>query len=161
MVCSCENGKETDFSLLDNIIEENRDNEGILINVLHKAQTHYGALTPQIQKRISEGLNIPLSEVYGTITFYHFFTMVPKGKYVVKICTGTACYVRGANKLVEKFSEKLGIEVGGTTDDGLFSLETVRCVGACSLAPVVTVNDEDIFKRVSAKEIDDIIAKYK
>ncbi|PLX17442.1 MAG: NAD(P)H-dependent oxidoreductase subunit E [Candidatus Muiribacterium halophilum] len=161
MVCSCENGKETDFSLLDNIIEENRDNEGILINVLHKAQTHYGALTPQIQKRISEGLNIPLSEVYGTITFYHFFTMVPKGKYVVKICTGTACYVRGANKLVEQFSEKLGIEVGGTTDDGLFSLETVRCVGACSLAPVVTVNDEDIFKRVSAKEIDDIIAKYK
>lgn len=82
-------------------------------------------------------------------------------KFVIKICTGTACYVRGANKLVEQFAEKLGIEVGGTTDDGLFSLETVRCVGACSLAPVVTVNDEDIFKRVTAKEIDDIIAKYK
>jgi len=161
MVCRCEQEKETDFSFLDGIIEENRNNEGILINVLHQAQTHYGALTPEIQKRISEGLDIPLSEVYGTITFYHFFTMVPKGKYVVKICIGTACYVRGADKLVEQFAEKLKIEVGGTTDDGLFSLETVRCVGACSLAPVVTVNDEDIFKRVTTKEIDNIIAKYR
>lgn len=158
-MCSC--NCQTDYSYLDRIIEENKSREGILINVLHAAQTHYGALTPDIQKKIADGLSIPLSVVYGTVTFYHFFTMIPKGKYVIKICTGTACYVRGANRLVESFAEKLGVEVGGTTPDGLFSLETVRCVGACSLAPVVTVNDIDIFKRVTTKEVDGIIAGYR
>ncbi|MFW5782469.1 MAG: NAD(P)H-dependent oxidoreductase subunit E [Candidatus Muiribacteriaceae bacterium] len=159
MTCKCE--KNTDFNSLDKLIADSRDQEGILINVLHQAQTMYGALTPEIQNRIAEGLNIPLSQVYGTVTFYHFFTMVPKGRYIIKICTGTACYVRGANKLVESFSEKLGIPVGGTTEDGLFSLETVRCVGACSLAPVVVVNDVDIFKRVTPNETDGIIRKYR
>ncbi|MBN2852182.1 MAG: NAD(P)H-dependent oxidoreductase subunit E [Clostridia bacterium] len=159
MACEC--GNCIDYSVLERIIEESRGKEGILINVLHSAQEHYGALTPDIQKKIAEGLNIPLSQVYGTVTFYHFFTMVPKGKYVIKICTGTACYVRGANKLVESFADKLNVEVGGTTSDGLFSLETVRCVGACSLAPVVTVNDVDIYKRVTPKEIDGIIEGYR
>jgi NADH-quinone oxidoreductase subunit E len=158
-MCNCE--CQVDYSFLDKLIEDNKDKEGILINVLHAAQTRYGALTEDIQKRIAKGLNVPLSQVYGTVTFYHFFTMVQKGKYVIKICTGTACYVRGANKLVEEFAKKLNIEVGGTTKDGLFSLETVRCVGACSLAPVVVVNDVDIYKRVTPKEIDKIIAGYK
>ncbi|MGM0606943.1 MAG: NAD(P)H-dependent oxidoreductase subunit E [Candidatus Muiribacteriota bacterium] len=158
-MCGCE--KQIDFSYLDDLIEKNKTKEGILINVLHAAQTEYGALTPAIQKRISDGLSIPLSVIYGTVTFYHFFNMVPKGKYVIKICTGTACYVRGANKLVEQFAEKLNIEPGSTTRDGMFSLETVRCVGACSLAPVVVVNDVDIYKRVTQKEIDGIIEGYR
>ena len=117
-----------------------------LINVLHKCQEHFGYLPAEVQEVVAEGLNVPVAKIYGVVTFYSFFSMTPKGKHPVSICMGTACYVRGGEKVLEEFKKELGIQVGQTTKDGKFSLSSLRCVGACGLAPVVLVGDKDLWQ---------------
>ena len=124
-----------------------------------RADTIYGYLPYEVQKKISEGLDIPMAEIYGVVTFYTQFSIYPKGKFNVAVCLGTACYVKGSGDIIEKFKERLGIEVGQCTDDGKFSLEATRCIGACGLAPVLTVND-DVYGKITADDVDDILSKY-
>jgi len=142
------------------IIEESKTKPGSLIHVLHEAQEIYGYLPIEVQKVISEGLNIPLAEVYGVVTFYAQFSLKPKGEYKISVCLGTACYVKGADKLLEELQSELSIGVGDCTDDGRFSLDACRCIGACGLAPVFTVND-DVYGRKVPEDIPGILAKYK
>ena len=144
---------------LEEIIEKYKETPGALIPVLHEAQDLYGYLPFEVQKIIADGLNIPVAKVYGVVTFYSQFSLNPKGKYRVSVCLGTACYVKGAAEILDKLKERLSIDVGECTDDGLFSLDSCRCIGACSLAPVVTINDEVYGKLVPA-DIDGIIDKY-
>jgi NADP-reducing hydrogenase subunit HndA len=132
---------------------------GELINVLHKTQGAFGYLPAEVQEVIAEELDVPVAKVYGVVTFYSFFTMIPKGKHPISICTGTACYVRGAEKVLEEFKKELKIEVGETSGDGLFSIACLRCVGACGLAPVVMVGDKT-YGRVSPEMVKDIVAEY-
>ena len=130
-----------------------------MINVLHKTQHTFGYLPAEVQEVIAHELNLPVAKVYGVVTFYTFFTMIPKGKYPISVCMGTACYVRGAEKVVDEFKKILGVKVGETTADGKFSLSCLRCVGACGLAPVVLVGDKT-YGRVSAEGIKDILKEY-
>lgn len=130
-----------------------------LINVLHKAQGIFGYLPAEVQEIVARELKIPVAKVYGIVTFYSFFTMIPKGQNPVSICMGTACYVRGAEKVLEEFKKKLNVEVGETTKDGKFSLNCLRCVGACGLAPVVMVGDKT-YGRVSPDGVQEILAEY-
>ncbi len=145
---------------LGTYIESVGDMPGPLINVLHKAQGIFGYLPMEVQTFISQRLDIPLSTVYGVVTFYNFFSMTPRGKYVVNICMGTACYVKGAAQVVDYFKDGLGIEEGETTEDNMFTLTTARCFGACGLAPVLMVN-EDVYGHVDRKKVAEIINKYK
>jgi NADH:ubiquinone oxidoreductase subunit E len=147
------------YKQLDKIIEKHKDVRGPLIQVLHAAQELFGWLPEKAQVRIAKGLGIPLSEVHGVLSFYSFFTTVPRGKHTIRVCLGTACYVRGGKQVLEKFQKELGIGVRDTTEDRQFSLELNRCVGACGLAPVVTVG-EDIYRRVKIDKIPEIIRKY-
>jgi len=130
-----------------------------LINVLHSCQEHFGYLPAEVQEVISEHLNVPVAKVYGVVTFYSFFTMTPKGKNPISICMGTACYVRGAEKVLEEFKKELGIQVGETTRDNKFSLSSLRCVGACGLAPVVLVGDKT-YGRVAPDDVRGILKEY-
>ncbi len=130
-----------------------------LINVLHKAQGIFGYLPAEVQEIVARELKIPVAKVYGVVTFYSFFTMIPKGQNPISICLGTACYVRGAEKVLEEFRRKLNVEVGETTKDGKFSLNCLRCVGACGLAPVVMVG-EKTYGRVSPDGVQEILAEY-
>lgn len=155
-----EMNEEHIYAELDKIIQQHKDVKGPLIQVLHAAQELIGWLPEKAQVQIAKGLDIPLSEVHGVLSFYSFFTTVPKGRHTVRVCLGTACYVRGGKQVLERFQHDLGIDVNGTTEDRNFSLEVNRCVGACGLAPVVTV-DEDIYKRVKVDKIPEIIRKYK
>jgi NADH-quinone oxidoreductase subunit E/NADP-reducing hydrogenase subunit HndA len=132
---------------------------GELINVLHKAQSIFGYLPAEVQEIVAHELNVPVAKVYGVVTFYSFFTMIPKGQHPISVCTGTACYVRGAEKVLDEFKRRLKIEVGETSADGKFSLSCLRCVGACGLAPVVLVG-EKVYGRVSADGVADILAEY-
>ncbi len=150
--------KEQEAKLME-IIAEHKDQQGAVIPVLHKAQEVYGYLPIEVQKMISEGLGVPLAEIYGIVTFYTQFSLNPKGDYQIGICLGTACYVKGSGDILEKFKERLGIDVGECTPDGKFSLDATRCIGACGLAPVLTVNDE-VYGRLEVKDVDDILAKY-
>ncbi len=144
---------------LDEIIARHKDMDGGLIPVLHQAQEVYGYLPIEVQQIIAEGLNVPMAEVYGVVTFYTQFTTNPKGKYKIAVCLGTACYVKGAQDLVDKISQRIGIGVGECTADGKFSLDATRCIGACGLAPVLTVND-DVYGRLVVDDIDGILDKY-
>ena len=148
------------YKKLDEIIESYRGQRGILIQVLHKAQELFGWLPEKVQIKVAEGTGIPLSEVHGVVTFYSFFHTAPRGEHTIRVCLGTACYVRGGKQMLEQFAKDLKVEVGGTTEDGKFSLEINRCVGACGLAPVVVV-DNDIYRRVKLDKIPGIIAKYR
>lgn len=148
-----------ELSTVDAIIERYRSKPGSLIPVLEDVQNALGYLPASIQKKIALGLGVPFSEVYGVVTFYSFFTMVPRGKHTVKCCLGTACYVRGGKKILEKLSGTLGIEPGETTADRLFSLETVRCLGACGLAPVITADDET-FRHVKPTKVVELLKNY-
>ena len=141
------------------IINKYKDTRGALIPVLHEAQEVYGYLPLEVQRTISEKLNIPLAEVYGVVSFYTQFSINPKGKYQISVCMGTACYVKGANAILDKFRTRLSIDVGECTEDGRFSLDACRCIGACGLAPVITIND-DVYGKLSPDDIDDIIASY-
>ena len=144
---------------LRRVIEKYKDAEGALIPVLHEAQEIYGYLPKEVQQRISDGLDIPMAEIYGVVTFYTQFSIYPKGQYQVAVCLGTACYVKGSGDIIDKIKQKLGIDVGQCTDDGKFSLDATRCIGACGLAPVLTVNDE-VYGRLTVDDVDEILAKY-
>lgn len=144
---------------LRDVIAKYKDLKGNLMPVLQEAQDIYGYLPIEVQTIIAEGLDIPLEEVYGVVTFYAQFSLYPKGEYKVSVCLGTACYVKGSGDIYERLQQRLGIEGGQCTSDGKFSLEACRCVGACGLAPVMTVN-EDVYGKITADDVDDIIAKY-
>ena len=144
---------------LEEIIEKYKETPGALIPVLHEAQDLYGYLPFEVQKIIADGLDIPVAKVYGVVTFYSQFSLTPKGKYRISVCLGTACYVKGAAEILDKLKERLSIDVGECTDDGLFSLDSCRCIGACSLAPVVTINEE-VYGKLVPEDIDGIIDKY-
>ena len=158
--CSC-NNKIVDEKeeKLQEIILKHKGIKGALIPVLHEAQGIYGYLPFNVQKMIARGLNVSPAEVYGVITFYTQFTLEPKGEYQIQVCMGTACYVKGANDILDKFKEKLGIDVGGSTEDNKFSLDACRCIGACGLAPVVMIN-EDVYGRLQPDEVEGILKKY-
>jgi len=151
--------KKKDVDTIKEICKSFDNNPGELINVLHKVQHTFGYLPAEIQEVIAYELNIPLANVYGVVTFYSFFSMIPKGKHPVSICTGTACYVRGAENVLSEFKKELKIDVGETTADGKFSISCLRCVGACGLAPVVMVGDKT-YGRVSPEMVKDIIKEY-
>ncbi len=144
---------------LDEIINKFKNKPGGLIPVLEEAQVALEYLPVPVQKRIAEGLNLPLSRVYGVVTFYSFFTMAPRGKHTVRVCLGTACYVRGGKAIHETLKKHFGIEDGETTADRMFTLETVRCLGACGLGPVVVV-DEDVHGRVKPAKVKEILNQY-
>ncbi|EOC99420.1 NAD-reducing hydrogenase subunit HoxE [Caldisalinibacter kiritimatiensis] len=144
---------------LKKVIQENKNKKGALMPVLHEAQKIFGYLPIEVQRMISEGLNIPLAEIYGVATFYSQFTLIPKGKYEIGVCLGTACYVKGAQDVIDKIKEILDIEVGGTTKNKKFSLQATRCIGACGLAPVMTIND-DVYGRLKAEDVPGILKKY-
>jgi len=150
---------EQEQSLLA-VIEKLKDTRGALMPILQQAQDIYGYLPIEVQKIIANGLNIPLEEVYGVATFYSQFSLNPKGKYKVSVCLGTACYVKGSGEVYARLAKELGIEGGECTADGRFSLEACRCIGACGLAPVFTINDE-VYGRLTADDVPGILAKYK
>ena len=152
--------KEAGFRELDVFIDSLETKKGSLISVLHKAQGIFGYLPREIQEYVAEKLNESLANVYGVVSFYSFFTMVPKGEHAVSVCMGTACYVRGAGKVLDEFQKQLGIKSGETSTDGKFSIDALRCVGACGIAPVVLVG-EKVYKKVEVKEVKKIIDEYK
>ena len=141
------------------ICASHHNNSGELIMILHEAQSLLGYLPQEIQEVVAEQLEIPIAQVYGVVTFYSYFTMEPKGRFPISVCMGTACYVRGAEKILEELERQLEIKVGETTSDGLFSLNCLRCVGACGLAPVVTIGDK-VYGRLTTDKIRDILADY-
>jgi NADH:ubiquinone oxidoreductase subunit E len=144
---------------LNSIIEKFKGKPGGLIPVLEEAQVVLECLPISVQKKIASGLNLPLSRVYGVVTFYSFFTMTPRGKHTVRVCLGTACYVRGGKAIYEKLEKEFGITEGETTPDRMFTLETVRCLGACGLGPVVVV-DEDVHGRIKPGKVKEILSQY-
>ncbi len=145
---------------LEAVIEAKKNISGSLMSVMQDAQEIYGYLPLEVQQMIAEGMGVSVEEVYGIATFYAQFALSPKGKYQISVCLGTACYVKGAQKLIDRLVEVLGIQSGECTADGKFSLEACRCIGACGLAPVLTVN-EDVYGRLTEKDIDGILEKYK
>ena len=153
------NGTAAQEAELLKVIAEKKDDRGALMPTLQKAQDIYGYLPIEVQIIISNEMNIPLEKIYGVVTFYSQFSLNPKGKYQISVCLGTACYVKGSGDIYNKLQEKLGIEGGGCTPDGKFSLEACRCIGACGLAPVITVNDE-VYGRLTVDDVDDILKKY-
>jgi NADH:ubiquinone oxidoreductase subunit E len=158
--CTCK--VETDrekYARIGEIINEYKDKEGSLIQILHMAQGIYGYLPIELQQFMAEKLGKPLSEVYGVVTFYSFFATKPRGENTIRVCLGTACYVRGGKKIIEKLKQILGIEVGETTEDAKFTLEVMRCIGACGLAPAITITDK-VYKQVNPDKLESIIEKY-
>ena len=141
-------------------IANHRDDPGAVMPVLQEAQEIYGYLPLEVQTMIADGLNVPLDEVYGVSTFYSQFALSPKGKYHISVCLGTACYVKGSGDVMNKLSEELGIEAEECSADGQFSLTACRCIGACGLAPVITIND-DVYGRLTTDEVPGILKRYK
>ena len=152
--------KNQKFAELQELIAKHKDEPGALMPVLQGAQALFGCVSEDVQKVIAEGLGVTLSEVYGVATFYAQFSLHPKGTYLVSVCLGTACYVKGSQKVLDKLSEVLEIPVGGTTPDGRFTLEATRCLGACGLAPVMMINGE-VYGRLTPDQVPDIIQKYR
>ena len=151
--------KEQEKELID-LIARYKNVEGALIPVLHGAQEIYGYLPIEVQKIIAEELDVSLTEIYGVVTFYTQFSLVPKGKYKIGVCLGTACYVKGSGDILEKIKKNIGIDVGVCTEDGKFSIDATRCIGACGLAPVITIN-EDVYGKLTVDDVDGILEKYK
>lgn len=152
-------GTQEQADKLAKVIEAHKDSQGAVIPVLHEAQEIYGYLPYEVQKMIAEGLNVPLAEVYGIVTFYSRFSLYPKGKFQIGVCLGTACYVKGSNLILDKVKDILGIDVGECTPDGKFSIDATRCIGACGLAPVMTIN-EDVYGKLTVDQVEDILKKY-
>lgn len=144
---------------IKSICAEFGNDAGELINILHRTQGELGYLPMEVQELIAMELKVPVSKIYGVVTFYSFFTMVPKGKYPVSVCLGTACYVRGSEQILDEFKKQLGIGIGETTEDGLFSLDCLRCVGACGLAPVTMVANK-VYGRLTPDSVHSILAEY-
>ncbi len=153
------NGTAEQLAALDAVIAEHKDQNGALMPVLQKAQDIYGYLPVEVQKHIAAGLDVPYSEVFGVITFYSQFLLNPKGQHPVAVCLGTACYVKGSGILMEKLEELLHIKNGGISEDLKFSLDATRCIGACGLAPVLTIG-EDVYGRLDPSMLPDILKKY-
>lgn len=151
--------KKKDIEFIQKTCASFEYEKGELINVLHKTQERFGYLPAEVQEVIASELQMSVAKVYGVVTFYSFFTMVPKGKHPISICTGTACYVRGAEVVLDEFRKQLDINVGDVTEDGKFSLSCLRCVGACGLAPVVMVG-EKTYGRVSPEMVEEILKEY-
>lgn len=147
------------YEELESYIHSIENRESALIEVLHEAQHLFGYLPMEVQLFIGEKLNVPASKIFGVVSFYSYFTTEPKGKYVINICTGTACFVRNAEAVVRAFEKTLGIKTGETTGNGMYTIDCLRCVGACGLAPVVMVND-DVYGKVTADQVSKIIGKY-
>lgn len=152
-------GTEEQKEQLMAVIEKYKDQQGALIPVLHEAQDIYGYLPLEVQKMVADGLGVSVTEVYGVVTFYAQFSLTPKGEYKIGVCLGTACYVKGSGQILEKILSNLKIKVGECTPDGKFSVDATRCIGACGLAPVMTVN-EDVYGKLQPDEVDAILAKY-
>lgn len=131
-----------------------------MMMILSDIQTEYGYIPVEVQELVSEKTGISVAEIYGVVTFYSFFSLKPKGKYVIGCCLGTACYVKGAQQIIDKFSELLGIAPGGTTEDGLFTLDALRCIGACGIAPAVTINGK-VYPKMKVSEVPGVVAEYK
>ncbi|HIZ54643.1 MAG TPA: NAD(P)H-dependent oxidoreductase subunit E [Firmicutes bacterium] len=144
---------------LKQVIEAHKDQRGAVMPVLQEAQAIYGYLPIEVQSMIAEGLNVPIEEVYGVSTFYSQFSLSAKGEYNISVCLGTACYVKGSGDILNKLTELLHINPEETTEDGKFSLTACRCIGACGLAPVLTVND-DVYGRLTVDDVEDILKKY-
>lgn len=152
--------KQEQVDKIKSICDSFNHKEDELINVLQEVQLSFGYLPAEVQEVVANEMGISVAKVYGVVTFYSFFTMTPKGKFPISICTGTACYVRGAENVLDEFKKHLDINVGDATSDGKFSLSCLRCVGACGLAPVVMVG-EKVYGRVSPEDVKDIIKEYK
>ena len=151
---------ENKLTELKDICKSFNNEKGELINVLHKVQSVFGYLPAEVQEVVAKELNTSVAQVYGVVSFYSFFTMLPRGEHPISICLGTACYVRGAEKVLDEFKRSLKIQVGETTSDGKFSLSCLRCVGACGLAPVVMVGDK-VYGRVAPDGVKAILEEYK
>ncbi|HNX01305.1 MAG TPA: NAD(P)H-dependent oxidoreductase subunit E [Candidatus Cloacimonadota bacterium] len=149
------------YEQLKVVIEEKKKLQNPLIEILHKAQEIFGYLPMEVQVFIAHEMELPVSKIYGVVTFYNAFTMIPRGKYVINICEGTACFVKGAKRIIQMISDELGIKMGETTPDKLFTMTSVRCVGACSLAPVFVIG-EDTYGRVDSRDkVKAILSKYR
>ena len=151
---------DENLKALDDFIKLHNAEEESLIAILHKAQELFGYLPSELQLYISRKLNIPAAKVYGVVSFYSYFSQQKRGKYAISVCMGTACFVKGIEKVMHEFSEQLGVKSGESTSDGLFTLRDVRCIGACGLAPVVMINDK-VFGHVKPEDVNKIIADYK
>ncbi len=151
---------EAKINFIKDVCKSYGNKPGEVINVLHKVQGEYGYLPAEVQEFVAKELGIPVSRVYGIVSFYSFFTMTPKGEYPISVCLGTACYVRGAEKVLDELKRQLGINVGEVTPDGKFSLTCLRCVGACGLAPVIEVGDK-VYGRMTPDRVKDVLAEYK
>lgn len=160
MSCECNCGENHIDEKMEKILEKYEKDKSNLIQILNEVQENYGYIPKHAQLAISEYLKLTMAEIYGVITFYSRFSLKPKGKYNVAVCLGTACYVKGSEKILDKLKEKLGIDVGETTPDGKFSIEATRCIGACGLAPVFTVNDE-VYGKATPELLDKVIDEYK
>lgn len=153
-------GDETEVrKAVKEIIDENRESNGAIIRILQSAQNLYGYLPAQVMRIISEEMQVPLSEVYGIVSFYSFFSTVPKGKHVIQVCKGTSCYVKGVDKILKKLKQEWKLTPGGITDDGKYSLESVYCLGACGLSPVIAI-DGEVHGKVKPSQIGDILDLY-
>ncbi len=142
------------------IINRYRDEETPLMMILSDIQKEYGYIPLEVQELVSEETGIPVAEIYGVVTFYSFFSLTPKGKYVVGVCLGTACYVKGSQQIIDKFSEMLKIKPGETSEDGLFTLDALRCIGACGIAPAITINGK-VYPKLSVDKVPGIIESYR
>ncbi len=153
------NGTAEQEAELKKVIDANKHDKSRLMAVMQQAQDIYGYLPLEVQEMIAHGMDVPVEKVYGVSTFYAQFSLSPKGKYNISVCLGTACYVKGSGDVMDRLSERLGIGADECTPDGKFSLTACRCIGACGLAPVITVNEE-VYGRLTADDVDDILAKY-
>ncbi len=158
MACKC--GGEGEEKVLKELLGKYTQDKSNLIQILNEVQEKYGYIPKVAQEEISKYLDIPMAEIYGVITFYARFSLKPKGKYNIAVCLGTACFVKGSEKVLDRVKELLKIDVGETTPDGLFSIEATRCVGACGLAPVFKVNEE-VYGKATPELVDKVIAEYK
>ncbi len=146
--------------IIKNICKKYKDEPSPLMLVLSDTQKEYGYIPLEVQEVISEELNIPVSDIYGVVTFYSFFSLTPKGRYVIGVCLGTACYVKGGQNILDKFSELLKIKPGQTTEDGLFTLDALRCIGACGIAPAISINGK-VYPKVTLSQVQTIIDEYR
>jgi len=158
--CCCnETEKEKLYAQIANVIDLYKGKEGSLIQVLHLAQQIYGYLPLELQEFIAKNMDLPLSEVSGVVSFYSFFSTTPRGKHTIRVCLGTACYVRGGKRVIEHLQQMLGVDIDETTEDGCFTLEIARCIGACGLAPAMMI-DTKVYRQVNTAKLGSILAEY-
>ena len=157
--CGCDHSEAALLARIGELAAEYKGKEGSLIQVLHIAQGIYGYLPIEVQRVIADALDVPLAEVAGVVTFYSFFSTQPRGRHTIRVCLGTACYVRGGKKIVERIKELLDVEIGETTKDRLFTFEVARCIGACGLAPAMSIDDQ-VYKQVNPDKLEQILKRY-